>query len=689
MHINREIRQQLVDIIVPHVQTATERQSLLSAAFIGTTLPDLINVDGSPRDFASSLIIESLRYGSIEGKPAIVYLLEEIKQWVGPDRATEIDDLINSLQAQPEPTRDTSSPNNRVFVSYRRANSTFIARAVFQELRAAGFDVFLDAQGIDSGNFEKIILKQIESRPHFVVILSPGSLDRCVNPDDWLRREIRHALDTQRNIVPILFNGFTFEDHTRLLEQAGLSDLARQQALRVPAEPEFFEAAMQKLRSGYLKLNRRVTVSAASDADETIVRQKINLAAGEAEPTAVELQREAAQQRSEKAAADKPWYTNPNVLAGLFVLAAAVITGIFVLWQGVFVGGDTEPTEVIVAASATMPEQTATDPPTVDSVAVATEVPLDFADMIATTQAFDRAVEAQGTADAEATLARESTALALTNAPTQTAVFFATLYAVGTATRNAQLAQTPSATPLLPTATPTPTRTTTPLPPTNTPDPVTLARTPVTRNADWTPIERDFDGVTMVLVPAGCFMMGSNEQGDEQPVHEQCFDEPFWIDKYEVTNAQIGSTGCSDWSSEPDQPRNCIDWFGAQAHCESWGAHLPTEREWEYAARGPDSWVYPWGNAFVADNAVYSSNSGGRTAPVGSRPGGVSWVGAYDMSGNVWEWVSSLYRDYEYDASDGREDMTNRTDRRVLRGGSWSSEHGSLRSALRLWINPV
>ncbi len=229
----------------------------------------------------------------------------------------------------------------------------------------------------------------------------------------------------------------------------------------------------------------------------------------------------------------------------------------------------------------------------------------------------------------------------------------------------------PTDTPVPPTFTPTPT---------NTPDPILLASTPVTRNADWTPVERDFDGVTMVLVPAGCFMMGS----DEQPIHEICFDEPFWIDKYEVTNQQYGSSG--RWSGD-GLPRESVTWLEASDFCEARGAQLPTEAEWEYAARGPDSLVYPWGNEFVADNAVYGSNSGGVTATVatvGSRPGGASWVGALDMSGNVWEWTSTIYNDftYPYDATDGRENADAIADR-VVRGGSFLTSSLNLRAASR------
>jgi len=188
-------------------------------------------------------------------------------------------------------------------------------------------------------------------------------------------------------------------------------------------------------------------------------------------------------------------------------------------------------------------------------------------------------------------------------------------------------------------------------------------------NDAWQPVVEDFDGVAMVKVPAGCFWMGSIDgDSDERPVHEVCLDE-FWIDQYEVTNEQFGSIGCEDISSEPDQPRNCVDWFDAKTHCEARDARLPTEAEWEYAASGPNGLTYPWGNEWNEDYAVWSGNSNGGTARVGSRPEGASWVGAMDMSGNVWEWVSSLYQDYEYDST--HENDTDITNNRVLRGGSW------------------
>jgi formylglycine-generating enzyme required for sulfatase activity len=209
--------------------------------------------------------------------------------------------------------------------------------------------------------------------------------------------------------------------------------------------------------------------------------------------------------------------------------------------------------------------------------------------------------------------------------------------------------------------------------------PLPLGFEPVTRNDDWAPNIAEIDGVKMALVPAGCFDMGSTDEQvsgamrqcevvrgegncirtwfkDEQPLTKQCFTEPFWIDVYEVTNAQYGSSG--KWSGD-DLPREQVIWVEAVEHCKSRGARLPTEAEWEYAARGPDGLVFPWGDKFERDltnscdksclfNMIGTRVDDGypNTAPVGSYPDGASWVGAMDMAGNVWEWTNSIYMDY-------------------------------------------
>lgn len=202
----------------------------------------------------------------------------------------------------------------------------------------------------------------------------------------------------------------------------------------------------------------------------------------------------------------------------------------------------------------------------------------------------------------------------------------------------------------------------------------------VNGNEQWSPVIKNFDIVEMVLVPPGCFLMG-----DAGP--KICFDRAFWIDRYEVTNAQFAffAGAAKDQSSwiGGNRPRENINWYEARSFCIQRGARLPTEAEWEYAARGPSNLIYPWSNTFVADNAVYSRNSGKQTADVGSRPGGVSWVGAYDMSGNVYEWVE-FYRPLSGTA----EPSSTESDSRSQRGGAWdTSSETSLRPSKRSVIS--
>jgi serine/threonine-protein kinase len=237
--------------------------------------------------------------------------------------------------------------------------------------------------------------------------------------------------------------------------------------------------------------------------------------------------------------------------------------------------------------------------------------------------------------------------------------------------------------------------------------------TPVdpSRGDTWT---RPADGMEMVFLPAGEFSMGSDEgEIDEKPMHDVYLDA-YWIDKTEVTNAQyrkcVEGGACStpqcwgdDLFNDPYQPVVCVNWFQAEAYCQWVGARLPTEAEWEKAARGTQGRIYPWGNAFDGTKLNYcdanceigNKDTGfddgyARTAPVGSYPAGGSPCGALDMAGNVWEWVADRYASDYYRYSPERNPQGPSTGGyRVLRGGSWNSDSDGARSTSRIKNFPV
>jgi tetratricopeptide (TPR) repeat protein len=139
-----------------------------------------------------------------------------------------------------------------VFISYRRTNF-YTALAVYQYLTQHGYDVFLDYQSIDSGDFERIIAENIKAKAHFLIILSPSALERCNEPDDWLRREIEMAMDEGRNIVPLMMEGFDFRSPSVKEALSGkLASLRRYNGLHLVAD--YFFEAMEKLRRRYLNV---------------------------------------------------------------------------------------------------------------------------------------------------------------------------------------------------------------------------------------------------------------------------------------------------------------------------------------------------------------------------------------------------------------------------------------------------
>ncbi len=210
------------------------------------------------------------------------------------------------------------------------------------------------------------------------------------------------------------------------------------------------------------------------------------------------------------------------------------------------------------------------------------------------------------------------------------------------------------------------------------------------------------DNMEMVYVPAGSFLMGSvnqNADSDEGPVHEVYLDS-FWIDKYEVSNAQyqvcVEAGGCNppekgELLNNPDllnHPVVYVSWTKAKVYCEWAGRHLPSEAQWEKAARGNDQRIFPWGEGINCQYGQFDNCTNG-TVAVNSFPTGQSAFGAFNMAGNVAEWVNDYYTEDYYTS---RSSWINPVGpdygiARVLRGGSWNNSSSELRTTNRLGLS--
>jgi formylglycine-generating enzyme required for sulfatase activity len=214
----------------------------------------------------------------------------------------------------------------------------------------------------------------------------------------------------------------------------------------------------------------------------------------------------------------------------------------------------------------------------------------------------------------------------------------------------------------------------------------------------------------MVFVPAGDFCLGSDDSDEfaddnERPRHQLCL-PAFWIGRYPVTNLQYQQfllanpdhAAPDDWDGRDFSPAKTnhpvmnVSWYDTMDYCrwlyEATGKEytLPSEAEWEKAARGTEGYIYPWGDEFSRDRfnwRVPGTNPVGMYSPWGDSP-----YGCADMAG-IYVWTRSLYRDYPYRVDDGREDMNDSKGTRVVRGGGWFDNHWVARCAYRAGISPV
>ena len=217
----------------------------------------------------------------------------------------------------------------------------------------------------------------------------------------------------------------------------------------------------------------------------------------------------------------------------------------------------------------------------------------------------------------------------------------------------------------------------------------------------WT---RPADGMQLVCVPAGPFLMGlaadDPQAWDYEKPQRTVTLDAYWIDRTVVNNAQyrrcLEAGACREptgWGDDrynaDNQPAVGLSWDDAVAYCAWAGARLPTEAQWEKAARGTDGRLYPWGGAPPTCDLANYKGCVGRPAPVGSYPAGASPYGALDMAGNVWEWAADWYESgYYIRAPVENPPGPGSGAWRVLRGGAWYDEPGRLRTAGRGWYEP-
>ena len=548
-----------------------------------------------------------------------------------------------------------ASIEKTIFISYRRKDISW-ALAVYQYLTSQKYDVFFDYTSIPSGDFEQIIVSNIRARAHFVLILTPTALDRCSQPGDWLRREIETAVDEKRNIIPLLFDGFNFASPSVVEKLTGkLASIPRYNALEIPSG--YFIEAMERLSRRYLNIPLDAVIHPVSTEVRKVV-QEVQVAADKAleqkKEDIEELVRpsedkpvEPKQAPSRKATISalpsgrgdngesKTLKLRPyGIGAGILLIAAIGIFAINSLLQN---AGDRE-----------------TPMPTLTSEFVATipSVPITQTQLISTST--------------------ENSA-ALTSVP-----------------------------------------------------PIAAGSTKVSPPAD----------MTLIYIPAGQFKMGLTRESPTDQLAmltplcnliKECEDlltnshtydvalSDFWISQTEVSNGSyalcVNAGGCTEPHSQSDEYSNSnyyalpdfsnypvvwVSWMQAREFCQWAGGDLPTSAQWEYAARGWDGRLFPWGDAFPEPSHANVNNFYGQLKPVDDFKDYSSPFGLRNASGNVWEWMLDWYDPNFYDPTitlvdpmvDSNQYTINGSPARVVRGSSaWY--HSALASvAVQDWEYP-
>jgi len=525
-------------------------------------------------------------------------------------------------------------PEKTVFISYRRKDISW-ALAVYQYLTSQKYDVFFDYTSIPSGDFEQIIVSNIKARAHFVLILTPTSLDRCNEPGDWLRREIETAIDEKRNIIPLFFDGFNFGLPSISKKLTGkLGTIQRYNGLDIPSG--YFVEAMERLRDRYLNVplnaiihpvstevqravkEEQVAVSKAliqkkADIEELVkpVEEKINEVKQEFDKGAAVISSQLRGVGSKDANARRF-----SIGAGILALA---LIGIFGTSSLIRYFGKETPKQTSnlqlnspYTETPVMPTQT---------LGVGNTMVSSQDGMILLYVSSGEFTMGSGAGDDDEKPIHQ--------------VYLDAFWIDQTEITNDMFAKF------------------------------------ISETSYVTDMEKL--GYSFVY------------QGGES-----------WLD-IPGTNWSHPRGPASDISEMGDYSVVHVSWNDAKAYCDWAGRRLPTEAEWEKAASWDDSTqsknIYPWGDGIDCSVANYNDGNEfcvGAVTRVGSHVGGASKYGALDMAGNAWEWVADWYSSSYYSNSPSSNPSgPDSGEGKVIRGGSWFIEDNGVRSANRDFNDPA
>ena len=533
------------------------------------------------------------------------------------------------------------------FISYRRKTSMHLARNIFSELNRRNISAFLDVENIDATQFDTFILNQIAARPHFILLLSPQSLERCVNEGDWLLREIQHAYDLKRNIIPVYDLGFNWAAERHYLPENLQEFLPLQNA--VSYTHEYYGAFIDKIVRFIRNPQQKAPI-------------KVKAAPEEEAQQAQKMTQEALQVRFDD-------LTVIQMIGKYHELSEIAQTStdwqdLLHIWGEIRASGN-------VPDFFEMEEEEAEARQALDEALKREEETRQYRLYVQEReQAYDFIRKLHQTGQIPVRRIRE-TLQNFWRKYEQYEQFYD---------------------------------------PDNIAGDVKISVKSGTASADAI---RTFIGEPFEWceVPAGEFIYQDNQK---------LILPAFAIAKYPVTYAQFqtfvdAKNGLKDsrwWeglaknqSDTPDDqewkisdhPRENVSWYDAIAFCRwlswklggaysldevnEWLVRLPTEFEWEKAARGTKGLIYPYGKDFDKSKCNTSESNIGKTSPVTQYPQGASPYGVLDMSGNVFEWCLT---NYENPTEHPSQENISSNSSRVLRGGSWGSDHSDARAVFRL-----